>query len=63
MKQSALLAFLGGALAGAAIALLLAPDSGANIRKRIREEAEKKYEYMRAKSAQYAGGEGLEDEK
>ena len=40
MKPSTLLAFIGGALAGAAIALLYAPDKGENIRKKIKAKAE-----------------------
>lgn len=47
MKQSTLLAFIGGALAGAAAALLLAPDSGANTRKKIKEKAAEEYEALK----------------
>ncbi|MEF9930891.1 MAG: YtxH domain-containing protein [Bacteroidales bacterium] len=49
MKQSTLLAFIGGAVAGAVAALLLAPDSGANTRKKIREKAEEEYEILKEK--------------
>ncbi len=35
MKSHALIAFIGGALVGAALALLLAPDSGKNTRGKI----------------------------
>lgn len=37
MKTNTLLAFIGGALVGAAAALLLAPDSGENTRKKIKD--------------------------
>lgn len=41
MRTSNILTFIGGALAGAAIALLLAPMSGEETRRRISEEAAK----------------------
>lgn len=37
MKQSSFFAFLGGAVAGAAVALLLAPKSGSETRGMIKE--------------------------
>lgn len=49
MKQSTLFAFIGGALAGAAAALLLAPDSGANTRRKIKDKAMAEYEALQEK--------------
>ena len=37
---NSLLAFIAGAMAGAAVALLIAPESGEKTRKRIKEKAE-----------------------
>ncbi len=49
MKPNTLLAFIGGALAGAAIALLYAPDKGENIRKKIKEKAQEEYSAAKEK--------------
>ena len=42
MKLTHLFAFVGGAVAGAAIGLLLAPDSGANTREKIADMLKEK---------------------
>ena len=41
MKCNGIVAFIGGALAGAVAALLLAPDSGENTRRKIKENPKK----------------------
>ncbi len=49
MRPNTLLAFIGGALAGAVVALLYAPDKGENIRRRMKERAEDEYNGLKAK--------------
>lgn len=49
MRPNTLLAFIGGALAGAVVALLYAPDKGENIRRKIKERAEDEYNSLRTK--------------
>lgn len=51
MKCKGLLAFIGGALAGAAAAILLAPDSGENTRGKLREKAQLEYDHLKEKMA------------
>ncbi len=51
MKLNGLIAFIGGALAGAAAAILLAPDSGENTRKKLREKAQQEYDNLKKKVA------------
>lgn len=53
MRCNGIIAFIGGALVGAAAALLLAPDSGENTRKKIREKAQNEYENLKNKVAQH----------
>ena len=48
-RGSTLLAFIAGAVAGAAAALLMAPDSGEKTRERIRNNAEGVADYAKSK--------------
>lgn len=57
MKQNTLLAFIGGALVGAAIALLYAPDKGSDTRKKIKNMAEKEFESIKNKIKNESGKE------
>ncbi len=47
MKTSNVMAFIGGAIAGAAVALLLAPDKGEVTRRRIKEFVEDEVEKVK----------------
>lgn len=49
MKGETLLAFIGGAIVGAAAAILFAPDSGSETRKKIKETIDKEYQNLKAK--------------
>lgn len=49
MNGKSIIAFLGGALIGATATLLLAPDSGENTRKKIREKAQETYNNLKGK--------------
>lgn len=49
MKGENLLAFIGGAILGAVAAVLLAPDSGENTRKKIKEGFDKEFEKFKGK--------------
>lgn len=47
MKGESLFTFLGGALVGAAIAILFAPDSGDETRKKIKDTFDKEYQGLK----------------
>ena len=52
MKCKGLAAFIGGALVGAAAAILLAPDSGENTRRKLMDKAHEEYDHLKEKLAQ-----------
>lgn len=58
MKSSSFFAFIGGALVGAAVALLLAPEKGEVTRKKIIDSAEKPIDELKnmAKKATHQAG-------
>ncbi|MFA7116907.1 MAG: YtxH domain-containing protein [Bacteroidales bacterium] len=60
MKGETLFTFIGGALIGAAAAILLAPDSGTETRKKIKKGVEKEYQEIKDKIQK--AKEDLEDE-
>lgn len=49
MKGDTLLAFIGGAIVGAAAAILFAPDNGTETRKKIKETLDKEYQNLKSK--------------
>ncbi len=49
MKPSTLMAFLGGAAAGAIVALLFAPEKGSETRKKIKETLDEEIDKLREK--------------
>lgn len=49
MKSENLFTFLGGALVGAALAILFAPDSGEETRKKIKDTFDKEYQGLKNK--------------
>jgi gas vesicle protein len=49
MKCNGIIAFIGGAVVGAAAAVLLAPDSGENTRRKLKEKAQQEYENLKQK--------------
>ncbi|HIZ87161.1 MAG TPA: YtxH domain-containing protein [Candidatus Coprenecus pullistercoris] len=47
MKTDSLFTFLGGVLVGAAVAILFAPDSGEETRKKIKNTFDKEYQGLK----------------
>lgn len=62
MKADALLAFIGGAIVGAAAAILFAPDSGDETRKKIKDTFDKEYQTIKSKFTKEAAAEEPEAE-
>lgn len=63
MKGDNLLSFVGGAVLGAAIAILFAPDSGEATRKKIKETFDKEYENLKEKFKKCESEEAQTDPK
>jgi len=53
MKTDTLFAFIGGALVGAAAALLFAPESGEETRKKIKDSVDNEYQALKKKYEEY----------
>ena len=49
MKTDNILTFLGGALVGVAVAILFAPESGEETRKKIKDTFDKEYQNLKDK--------------
>lgn len=49
MKADSLFTFLGGVLVGAAVAILFAPESGDETRRKIRDSFDKEYQSLKEK--------------
>lgn len=53
MKSDTFFAFIGGAIVGAAAALLLAPESGEETRKKIKESVDTEYQALKKKYEEF----------
>jgi len=53
MKSDTLFAFIGGAIVGAAAALLLAPESGEETRKKIKDSVDTEYQALKKKYEEF----------
>lgn len=62
MKQNTLLAFMGGALVGAAACILFAPGRAMSVRKKIRAHAANHYAEMRKHMCNCEGEHGMEED-
>lgn len=59
MKSESLFTFLGGVLVGAAVAILFAPESGEETRKKIKDTFDKEYQSLKDKINSYRSPEEL----
>ncbi len=62
MKGDNLLAFIGGAIIGAAAAILFAPESGSETRKKIKDTFEKEYDSLKSKFTNEGNAEATPEE-
>lgn len=53
MKSDTFFAFIGGAIVGAAAALLLAPESGEETRKKIKDSVDTEYQALKKKYEEF----------
>lgn len=53
MKSDTFFAFIGGAIVGAAAALLLAPESGEETRKKLKETVDAEYQALKKKYEEF----------
>ncbi|MBQ0006785.1 MAG: YtxH domain-containing protein [Alistipes sp.] len=61
MKTDTFFAFIGGAIVGAAAALLLAPESGEQTRKKIRESIDTEYQALKKKYEDFKAKNDIDD--
>ncbi len=61
MKTDTFFAFIGGAIVGAAAALLLAPESGEETRKKIKESIDTEYQALKKKYEDFKAKNGIDD--
>lgn len=61
MKANVLFAFIGGAIAGAATALLFSTETGAQTRQKIKDTVDSEYQNLKEKYAEYKSRQASED--
>jgi len=63
MKTDTLFAFIGGAVVGAAAALLFAPESGEETRKKLRESVDTEYQALKKKYEEFKAKYGADEQE